>query len=278
MFFLHYPNDPLQRIYLFDLTHNLSTGWNYISNWYLTLISVKYVVLCFTFVLLLILFRVSARDSCLNPIEETSTKDGLQTPNVSQAKMAIASQPFDCSLTTESVDATKKCGFVMHANDLSETISTSQTSSNGEMDFDTADSKTGSSIFIDNGDCDNDHTVATENETDTNKPASIQSDVGDNGEGKMGKLSFSSSNGYEASNMNSVNHGCKPEKPVESKLKPLISSGFLSKRPQKITYTKKDENALGSENGSLKNTNIMESSTESRVVVNGWSNYIVKGD
>ncbi|KAI3756115.1 hypothetical protein L1987_55929 [Smallanthus sonchifolius] len=242
---------------------------------------------------MLLYSRVSARDSCLNPIEEISRKDELQTPNVSQEKVPIVSQPVDCSLTTESVDATEKCGPVMHANDLLANISTPHNSSNSDMDIDTADSKIGSSVLKENGDCDHDHTVAVENETEANKPASIQSDVSDCIEGSMGKLSFSPSNGEEANDMDSINLGCKPEKPVATlrspvedesekpvktsssvaKLKPLISSGFLSKRPRKIINTKKDEKALESENGGLRNNDIiLESNTESRVVVNGGSN------
>ncbi|KAK9077773.1 hypothetical protein SSX86_006111 [Deinandra increscens subsp. villosa] len=235
---------------------------------------------------MLLYSRVSARDSCLNPIEETSKKDELQTPIVSQEKMPIVSQPIDCSLTTESVDATEKCGTVMHVNDLSADISTSQNSSNGDTDIDTADSKLDSSVSRMNGDCGIDCTVAIENEIEANKPASIQSDVNDSVEGNIGKLSFISSNGEESNDMESVNLGCEPvptlkstvkdtsEKPVKTsssaaKLKPLISSGFLGKRPRKITNTKKDEKALENGNGELKNNGLLDSDTESRMVVNG---------
>ncbi|KAF5815430.1 putative ubiquitinyl hydrolase 1 [Helianthus annuus] len=230
---------------------------------------------------MLLYSRVSARASCLNPIEEASKKDDLQTPDISQEKMPIVTQSVDCSLTSESLDATEKCKTVMHANDSSANISTSQSSSsNSDMDIDTVDSQTGFSVSRENGECSNDRTVAIENETE----ATVSEDI----EGKMGNLSFSLSNGGEANDMDSINLESTPEKPpvrpaVEdesekplktsvsgAKLKPLISSGFLSRRPRKV-MVKKDEKALESENGGSKNNNngILESNTESRVVVNG---------
>ncbi|KAJ0802223.1 putative ubiquitinyl hydrolase 1 [Helianthus annuus] len=230
---------------------------------------------------MLLYSRVSARASCLNPIEEASKKDDLQTPDISQEKMPLVTQSVDCSLTSESLDATEKCKTVMHANDSSANISTSQSSSsNSDMDIDTVDSQTGFSVSRENGECSNDRTVAIENETE----ATVSEDI----EGKMGNLSFSLSNGGEANNMDSINLESTPEKPpvrptVEdesekplktsvsgAKLKPLISSGFLSRRPRKV-MVKKDEKALESENGGSKNNNngILESNTESRVVVNG---------
>ncbi|KAJ0774730.1 putative ubiquitinyl hydrolase 1 [Helianthus annuus] len=238
---------------------------------------------------MLLYSRVSARASCLNPIEEASKKDDLQTPDTSQEKMPIVTQPLDCSLTSESLDATEKCKTVMHANDSSVNISTSQSSSsNSDMDIDTVDSQTGFSVSRENGECSNDRTVAIENETEASKPASTQNNVSEDIEGKMGNLSFSLSNGGEANDMDSINLESTPEKPPVrptledesekplktsvsgAKLKPLISSGFLSRRPRKV-MVKKDEKALESENGGSKNNNngILESNTESRVVVNG---------
>ncbi|XP_076891722.1 ubiquitin carboxyl-terminal hydrolase 18-like [Bidens hawaiensis] len=204
--------------------------------------------------------RVSARNSCLSPVEEASKTDGIQTPNTSQEKTPIATQPVDSSSTTELVDA---------ANDASAdiNISTSQNSATGDMDIDTADSKTDFSVINNNGDCTSDCTVAIENETAPNKPAAIQNNVSDDIEGKMRNVSSSSSNGEEANGMEFE----KPAKPSSSgaKLKPLISSGFLSKRPRKVTNNKKDEKALEGQNGDLKNNDILVSKTESRVVVNG---------
>ncbi|KAM0029669.1 putative ubiquitinyl hydrolase 1 [Helianthus debilis subsp. tardiflorus] len=238
---------------------------------------------------MLLYSRVSARASCLNPIEEASKKDDLQTPDISQEKMPIITQPVDCSLTSESLDATEKCKTVMHANDSSANISTSQSSSsNSDMDIDTVDSQTGFSVSRENGECSNDRTVAIENETEASKPASVQNNVSEDIEGKMGNLSFSLSDGGEANDMDSINLESTPEKPPVrptledesenplktsvsgAKLKPLISSGFLSRRPRKV-MVKKDEKALESENGGSKNNNngILESNTESRVVVNG---------
>lgn len=220
---------------------------------------------------MLIVFRVSARPSCLNPIEESSSKDELEASNASQEKTPTASQPGDCSLAAESVDTTEKCDTVMHSNALSANVSTSQNSSDSIMDLHTADSKTSSSVSGDNG---NEYTVAieratlpvedwfTENANETNIPVSIQSDVSDNIEGTMEILPLSSSNGAETNGMESVNLECKPEKPEPNlrspmedesekpvkttsvaKLKPLISPGFLGKRPRKILNTKKDEKA-----------------------------------
>ncbi|KAI3703656.1 hypothetical protein L1987_73848 [Smallanthus sonchifolius] len=242
---------------------------------------------------MLLYSRASARQSCLNPIEETSRKDDLQTPNISQEKVPIISQPVNCSLTAESVDA-------MDANDISSSISTSQNLSDSTMDIDTADSKTGSFNLGDNGDFDNDCMVPIENETEANKPVSIESDVGDNINSHTRTSSFSSSNGEEANGTDSANLGCKPEKPDPAlrpaiddesgkpvttspsviKLKPLFSPGFLGKRPRKILNSKKDENALERENGGLKpcfkNNDIVESDTESVVVENGGSNGVGK--
>ncbi|KAK1417871.1 hypothetical protein QVD17_27005 [Tagetes erecta] len=231
--------------------------------------------------------RVSARQSCLNPIEETSRKDDLQTPNVSQENIPIISEPVDCSLTAESVDA-------MHADDLSANISGPQNSSDSTMDIDTADSNTGYSILKDstNGDFGNDSTVPIqneiefpiENETKANKPIFIHSDVDENIKVDTGTSSFSSSNGDEANETDSVNHECKPEKdeklkpalsPCVTKPKPLFSPGFLGKRPRKVLVSKKEENGVAKENGGLKNNDIVESDSES-VVVNGGSDDVGK--
>ncbi|XP_076930097.1 ubiquitin carboxyl-terminal hydrolase 18-like isoform X2 [Bidens hawaiensis] len=204
---------------------------------------------------MLLYSRVSARQSCLNSTEETSRK--FDRPNVSQEAIPVKSHPVDRSLTAESVD------------------------SESTMDIDTADSNTRSSILGDNGDSGNDCTVAFEDETEANKIISIQADVGDDIKGMTGNSVFSSSsNGEEANGMDYVNLGSKPEPekrvmPSSSvtKLKPLISPGFLGKRPRKVLNSKKDENALESENGDLKaafkNNGVVESDDESVVVENG---------
>lgn len=231
---------------------------------------------------MLIAFRVSARQSCLNPIEEASRKDENQTPSISQENIPITSEPVDCSLTSESVDD-------MHADDLSASISTPQNSSDSTMDIDTADSNTSSSILKDNnGDLGDDCTVPIENETEANKPIFIQSDVDENIKVYKGSSSASSSNGDEANGMDSVNLECKPKKddkveptlsPSVTKPKPLFSPGFLGKRPRKVLVSKKDENTLAKENGGLKpcikkNDNV-ESDGES-IVVNGGSDDVGK--
>lgn len=182
----------------------------------------------------LIVFRVSARQSCLNSTEETSRK--VDRPNVSQETIPVKSHPVNRSFTTESVD------------------------SESTMDIDTADSNTRSSILGDNGDSGNDCTVAIEDETKADRPIFIQSDVGDDIKGTTGMSSFNSSNnGEEANGMGSVNFGSKPESEKRvmtsssvTKLKPLISPGFLGKRPRKVLNSNKDENALESVNGDLK--------------------------
>ncbi|XP_076936325.1 ubiquitin carboxyl-terminal hydrolase 18-like [Bidens hawaiensis] len=199
---------------------------------------------------MLLYSRVSARKSCLNSTEETSRK-----VDHSQERIPVKSHPVDRSLTAESVD------------------------SESTMDIDAADSNTRSSILGDNG---NDCTVAIEEETEANRPIFIQSDVGDDIKGVTGISSFNSSNnGEEANGMDNVNLGSKPESEKRvmasssvTKLKPLISAGFLGKRPRKVLNSKKDENALESENGDLKaalknNNGVAESDDESVVVENG---------
>ncbi|KAL8209903.1 hypothetical protein R6Q57_006635 [Mikania cordata] len=207
---------------------------------------------------MLLYSRVSARQSCLNPVEETSRKDNLQEPNASHENVPIISQGVDYLLTAESVDA-------IHAKDLSANISTSPNSSDSNMDIDTADS---------NGD------LGIENETEASKSTSIQIDAADN----INEISsFSLNNGEEANEMDSINLEREPEKPKPSsrsaienesgklltKPKPLFPPGFLRKRPRKILYSKKDENALERENGDLKP---LESDAESIVVEDGGSN------
>ncbi|XP_076946260.1 ubiquitin carboxyl-terminal hydrolase 18-like [Bidens hawaiensis] len=201
---------------------------------------------------MLLYSRVSARHSCLKSTEETSRKVDLQAPIVSQETIPVKSHPVDHLLTAESAD------------------------SENTMGIDTADSNT-SYILGDNGDSGNDCTVAIEDETEANKPIFIQSDGGDNIKGTTGNSFFSSSsNGKEANGMDYVNLGSKPESEKRvmasssaTKLKPLISRGFLGKRPR----NKKDENALESENGDLKaafkNNGVVESDDESVVVENG---------
>ncbi|XP_024996114.1 ubiquitin carboxyl-terminal hydrolase 18-like [Cynara cardunculus var. scolymus] len=283
---------------------------------------------------MLLYSRVSARRSCLNPIDQTSKKEELEASNVPQETIPITRQPAECSLAAESVDAT-----VMRANSLPSNIFASQKSS---MDMDAPDSDAASSsVLVDDGDYGNrkagsvgpalpvedtfcsstdteastpQHTevslpvcdIETDNRTDiTNKPASVQIHTDDIG----------SSNGEEANGMDSVDFGCKPEK-VEStitnledasrklvntsssvaKLKPLISPGFLGKRPRKILSTKKtaevsveteqangdlkpQENISdpkGKEKPCLKNngsvsSDMVKSNTESRVLPNGGS-------
>lgn len=223
---------------------------------------------------MLLYSRVSARPSCLNPIEETSKNENLQTPNVSQENIPIVSPPVECSFAAESVNTTEKCDTLMHTNDLSANIITSQNTPDSTVDLHTADSNSSPSVSEDNGNCDNDRTIAiedtycsTENDNGTKKPASI--------EGAMEVSSFSSTNGEQANEIDSVNLECKPERPEfttssptmvdeseklvktnssVAKLKPLISPGFLGKRPRKIVNTKKDENAPETElvNGDLK--------------------------
>ncbi|KAI3692414.1 hypothetical protein L6452_32229 [Arctium lappa] len=283
---------------------------------------------------MLLYSRVSARRSCLNPIDQTSKNEELEASNVSQETIPITSQPVDSSLAAESVDATVTC-----ANPLPSSIFASQKSS---MDMDTPDSNAAcSSVLVDDGDYGNckdasvgptlsvedafrsstdtesstpQHTevsspmcdIETDNGTDiTNKPDSVQVHTGDIG----------SSNGEEANGMDSVDLGCKPKKaestitavedastkPVNTsssvaKLKPLISPGFLGKRPRKILSTKKTaevsvetkqvngdlkpheniSDPRGKEKPCLKNngslsSDMANSNTESRVLPNGGS-------
>ncbi|XP_071741697.1 ubiquitin carboxyl-terminal hydrolase 18-like [Rutidosis leptorrhynchoides] len=239
---------------------------------------------------MLLYSRVSARQSCLNPIEETSNKDDLQTSNVTHEKTPnLSPDSVNYSPNAESADATEQCDTLMHANILSENASTSQNSVDSTMELHTADSNTGSSSLGNNGDCHSDCMVAvevdtppfidtncsTENSNGTDKSASDQSDVINNIEGIVG-VSSSILNGEEANGTDSVNLESKPEKPdsfmrspiqgssekpvktssSETKLKPLISAGFLAKRPRKILNTQKDENALENKqvNGDLKPT------------------------
>lgn len=248
---------------------------------------------------MLLYSRVSPRQSCLNPIEDTSRKDDPKKLDVFQEKRPIVSQPVECSLAAESADATAKCGTLMHANDLSANISTSENSSNSAMDVDKTDSVAGCSVIGDNGDCGNDCMVAIERATlpnedtdcSTENPNEIEKPVSDNIEGDSGISSFSSSNGEEVTKVDSVNLGCTPEKPESTlssymedesekpvklsssaaKLKPLISPGFLGKRPRKILSTKRGESEQV--NGGLKpcfkNNDSVESHNESVVIVNG---------
>lgn len=242
---------------------------------------------------MLLYSRVSARESCLNPIEETSKKEELETSNASNQKAT----PGECSLAVESVDATEN-----NSNLLSSPISISQNSSEATMDIDTADSNPGSPVSHDSGDLGGDckfsgdrtTTLPVENtepsavicpdETDTTKkPDSVHA----NGNG-----------------MESVTLECNPGKPDSipednsrklvktnsSKLKPLISPGFLGKRPRKILNTKKDENAPGEteqangdvtpgkEKHCFKNNGLVSLESESVVVVNGSVNDLAKDD
>lgn len=242
---------------------------------------------------MLLYSRVSARRSCLNPIDQTCKKKEVEASNVSQETIPITTQPVDCSLAAESVDASVMC-----ANPLTSNIFASQKSS---MDMDEPDSNAAacSSVLVDaGGDYGNrkaasvgptlppvedtfrsstdtepstpQHTevslpvcdIETDNGTDiTNKADSVQIRTGDIG----------SINGEEANGMDSVDLGCKLEKveptitaledastkPVNTsssgaKLKPLISPGFLGKRPRKILGTKKTAQETEQVNGDLK--------------------------
>lgn len=242
---------------------------------------------------MLLYSRVSARESCLNPIEETSKKEEVETSNASNQKTT----PGECSLAVELVDATEN-----NSNPLSSPISISQNSSEATMDIDTADSNPGSPVSHDSGDLGGDckfsgdrtTTLPVENtepspvicsdETDTTKePESVHA----NGNG-----------------MESVTLECNPGKPDSipednsrklvktnsSKLKPLISPGFLGKRPRKILNTKKDENTPGEteqangdvtpgkEKHCFKNNGLVSLESESVVVVNGSVNDLAKDD
>ncbi|CAH1427581.1 unnamed protein product [Lactuca virosa] len=228
--------------------------------------------------------RVSARESCLNPIKETSRKEELETPNSSQQKT-----PVECSLAAESIDPTNN-----NSNNPLSPISMSQNSSDPTMDIDTPDSNPNSPVSVDAGDLagnckdSGDRTatfpvedtepppVVCPNETDiTKKPDSVH--VNGNG---MESVTLECDPGKSDSILE--DDSAKLLKTNSSKLKPLISPGFFGKRPRKIlNNTKKDENALGEKeqaNGDLtpgkekhcfKNNGLISSVESESIVVNG---------
>ncbi|CAI9275087.1 unnamed protein product [Lactuca saligna] len=233
---------------------------------------------------MLLYSRVSARESCLNPIEETSRKEELETSNSSQQKT-----PVKCSLATESIDPTNN-----NSNNPLSTISMSQNSSNLTMDIDTPDSNPNSPVSVDAGDLagnckDSGDRSATFPVEDTKPPPVVcpnETDIS-----KKSDSVHVNGNGME-----SVTLECDPRKsdsiPQDdsgkllktnsSKLKPLIAPGFFGKRPRKIlNNTKKDENAPGEKeqaNGDLtpgkekhcfKNNGLISSVESESIVVNG---------
>ncbi|KAL7600718.1 hypothetical protein Lser_V15G22641 [Lactuca serriola] len=233
---------------------------------------------------MLLYSRVSARESCLNPIEETSRKEELETSNSSQQKT-----PVKCSLAAESVDLTNN-----NSNNPLSPISMSQNSSEPTMDIDTSDSNPNSPVSVDAGDLagnckdSGDRTatfpvedtqqsqVVCPNETDIEKnPDSVH--VNGNG---MESVTLECDPG-KSDSIPEDDSG-KLLKTNSSKLKPLISPGFFGKRPRKIlNNTKKDENALGEKeqvNGDLtpgkekhcfKNNGLISSVESESIVVNG---------
>nr|XP_043629592.1 ubiquitin carboxyl-terminal hydrolase 18-like [Erigeron canadensis] len=249
---------------------------------------------------MLLYSRVSARQSCFNPIKKTCRKETLQTSNVSQEKAPNVTLPVDCSLAAESADATAKCGTLMHSNDLSANVSTSQNTSDKAIEMYASDSSTESSVTCENGNCSNDGLVAIEEATlpiDASNcltvndnginPASIQSDIDDNIRSTMDILNYNSTNGEEVNGTDSPDLGCKPKEPESTlssttvnasvklvktissaaKDKPLFRPGFLGKRPRprKIPNNKKDEKGLESVqvNGDLKSSYMNIDITES---------------
>ncbi|XP_071730442.1 ubiquitin carboxyl-terminal hydrolase 18-like [Rutidosis leptorrhynchoides] len=247
---------------------------------------------------MLLYSRVSARPSCLNPIEETQEKKSNLNP------------PVDCSSDAESADATDQCDTLLHTNISCANASTSRNSLDSAMELHTSDSNTGSSSLGDNVDSGSDCTVtfedtncSTENNNGIDKSVSVQSDISDNVEGTVGISSSHLTDVEEVANGTVfVNFEPKPDK-VESsisspirdsseelvktissaaKLKPLISPGFLGKRPRKILNTQKDEKAVECKqaNGDLKpvcfkDVDIVESNTKSVGVVNGGESNVV---
>lgn len=248
---------------------------------------------------MLLYSRVSARKSFLNPIEETSKNEELEASNASQQIT-----PVECSLAAETIVATDN-----NSTPLSP-ISISQNSSetNGAtMDIDTADSNPNSPVSVDAGDLPRNSNIsgdpAATSPVENPEPSPVICPIETNITNNSNSVHVNENNGNENGNgMESVTLECNPGKPDfvpedvsvkpvktnSSKLKPLISPGFLGKRPRKILNTKKDENALGEteqvngdvtpgkEKHCFKNNGSMSVESES-IVVNGSLNNLEDG-